>query len=178
MIYLNEYFYLLESNPTDSIVMIGRYQPFTLGHLKLYELCKQKYKNTIIGMSVKADKTLDINNPFTDSERMKFIKSSIPGIKVIKVVGLNYKSVWHAAGMETALGVGQDREPILRQMGGAKDGSGRFEYFVVPRTGRNISATKVRQAALNDNFDAFKRMTALGIHKDFEFIQKRLSSLT
>lgn len=165
---------LYESAPVDTIAVIGRFQPFTEGHLKLYNSAKKKYKNVVIGMAVRSSPSMDKKNPFTDDEREKLIKKAIPGVQVARVPNIYYENVWDAVGKEVAIGIGKDRESSLQRMGGRTDGSGKFEYYVIPRPTGAVSATQVRQALLDGDEKLFKKIVPRGMHREYEWMRERI----
>jgi cytidyltransferase-like protein len=169
---------IYESAPVDTIAVIGRFQPFTTGHFKLYQSAKKQYKNVLIGMATRKTYKQDEKNPFTDNERESIIKKAIPGVRVIRVPSIYYEDVWEAAGKEVAIGIGSDRISALTRMGGAQDGSGDFEFYVLPRPAGAVSATKVRQALYDGDERAFQKMTPRGIHKEYEWMRKRILEVT
>ena len=168
---------ITESETVDTLVITGRFQPFTKGHMKIYESAKKygkKYRNIIIGVVTRGNPKIDSKNPFTDKERIMLIKKALPGVKIIKVPSLYYESIWDVAGKEVAIGIGADREPSLQKMGGKKDGTGKFEYFVIPRPPGAISATMVRQALLDDDEKLFRKITPSGIHSEYDWMRERI----
>jgi nicotinamide-nucleotide adenylyltransferase len=61
-------------------LIIGRFQPFHLGHLRLIEEAQKEAEHIVIGIgsSQESHKT---KNPFSAEERRKMIESSLKGVK-------------------------------------------------------------------------------------------------
>jgi len=57
-------------------LLIGRFQPFHLGHLKAFHFALSKVDKLCIGLG-SSNKPIEKNNPFTAEERKKMILSSI-----------------------------------------------------------------------------------------------------
>ena len=86
-----------------------------------------------------------------------------------------------ADGYEPVLwGTGTDRlktysyqvdKPEYREDLGVRDDFGLFE---IPRTGKNISATQVRNAMLDNDEKLFKKLTPKGIHSMYGELKTKL----
>lgn len=61
-------------------LIIGRFQPFHLGHLRLLEEAGKEADEIIIGIG-SSQESNTASNPFTAEERRRMIRSSISGIK-------------------------------------------------------------------------------------------------
>jgi nicotinamide-nucleotide adenylyltransferase len=61
-------------------LIIGRFQPFHLGHMRLIEEAQKEAEHIVIGIgsSQESHKT---SNPFSAEERRKMIESSLKGVK-------------------------------------------------------------------------------------------------
>jgi nicotinamide-nucleotide adenylyltransferase len=86
----------------DAGLLVGRFQPFHIGHLTAvrYALEQVKLLHIIVGS---AEKSHQPNNPFTSGERIKMIKAALDGAGIdccrwliIPVPDLRIHSLWIA----------------------------------------------------------------------------------
>ncbi len=77
-------------------LIIGRFQPFHLGHLKLIEIAANNVDKLIIGIGSSQEGNTK-ENPFTANEREKMIKNSV-NIKIpyeiIPIPDVNNDKIW------------------------------------------------------------------------------------
>ena len=156
----------------DEVVLVGRFQPFTAGHLKAYETANKKFKKASIALVVRKSGKMDDDNPLTPEQRERLIKKAIPGVKVYRVPNAHWETIMDKVGHEVALAVGRDRASGMEKQGGSRDGSGNFTYFVVPRADEDISATKVRKAIREGDERAFRRLMPRRLWNEFDSLSK------
>lgn len=156
-------------------IIIGRYQPFTSGHAKLIEEAwKVKGVPTVVCMIDVPEDKVDERHPFPtdmllplyedwfkrDPKIEKFIKVKTADIvKVHEILGDDYQIV--------SLTCGTDRFQAYQWMYKYKEQAklaDDFEIIEIKRGDEDVSATKARQALLDDDRTAFLKMVpAIGL---------------
>ena len=173
-------------------MFVGRFQPFTLGHAKVIEtISKQNgYPVVIFLIKSKTKKKEDaFKRPYdeeTQLEMLNNLKSKYPIEKVyiLDRAAIDYMfNAMRADGYEPVLwGTGTDRlktysyqvdKPEYREDLGVRDDFGPFE---IPRTGKNISATQVRNAMLDGDEKLFKKLTPKEIHSMYDELKDKLET--
>lgn len=155
-------------------LMIGRFQPFTKGHYKcVEEAMRQKKIPTVIAMIDTPDAKIDAKHPFPSSMLLPIYKElfakdkNIADIILVKnadivKIGDEFKKHGYQIASWTC---GTDRVDSYKKMSSKyHDQAGLsddFEVIEILRTGEDISATKVRQALMDDDKKAFIRMTPM-----------------
>ena len=167
---------LLESTANAAIVSFGRMNPPTMGHVKLMETLvelSKKYNATpLLYLSHSQDKK---KNPLSYDEKIKFVKAAAP--KGLQVVHSNAKTIFDVLKAVAKLGVsdvflvaGEDRLTEYKRLEKYKDDLGFTSYNVVSAGERDpddndsvkgISATKLRNAAINGEKEFFIKNCAL-----------------
>lgn len=151
-------------------IMIGRFQPFTKGHYKCVEEARRvKDVPTVICMIDTPDNKVDEKHPFPSSMLLPMYKDMFQNDKNIEDIILvksadivkiadqlkQYKIVSWTCGTDRIEDYKKFTDKYHDQAGLADD----FEMIEIKRTGEDISATKVRQALLDDKKADFVRMT-------------------
>lgn len=172
-------------------IFVGRFQPFTLGHGKVINaLYKENGLKTIIFLikAKKKKKDDEEKRPFDEDLQTKMINALkntypiedviiLPSASIDKMFNElrpNYEPVLWGAGSDRMKSFGfQVNKEKYREDLGVLD---NFKLFEIPRTDDNISATKVRSALIDDDFDAFKSMTPKPIHKMYNELKSKLKS--
>lgn len=156
-------------------VVIGRFQPFTNGHLKCVE---QAYKElgipTVICMINTKDEKVDEKHPFPSSLILPLYNDAFKkDDRIAKVVLVTNADIVKMAEICRTEGYeicswtcGTDRYDSYKDMAEKyKDMAGLpddFKVIEVKRSDEDISATKVRQALLADDKKTFDKMTPFG----------------
>ena len=180
-----------EQGKTPVNMFVGRFQPFTLGHAKVIEtISKQNgFPVVIILVKAKAKKKEDaFKRPYDEDlqiEMLNKLKSKYP-IKDVYVIegsagidkmfnamrGDGYEPVLWGTGTDRMKNYGfQVNNQQYRDDLGVRDDFGLFE---IPRTGKNISATQVRNAMLDGDEKLFKKLTPSPIHGMYSELKSRL----
>ena len=174
-------------------MFVGRFQPFTLGHAKVIEtISKQNgFPVVIILVKAKAKKKEDaFKRPYDEDlqiEMLNKLKSKYP-IKDVYVIegsaGIDKMfNAMRGDGYEPVLwGTGTDRmknygfqvnnQQYREDLGVRAD----FGLFEIPRTGKNISATQVRNAMLDGDEKLFKKLTPKEIHSMYGDLKDKLEA--
>lgn len=174
-------------------MFVGRFQPFTLGHAKVIEtISKQNgFPVVIFLVKAKAKKKEDaFKRPYDEDlqiEMLNKLKSKYP-IKDVYVIegsaGIDKMfNAMRGDGYEPVLwGTGTDRmknygfqvnnQQYREDLGVRAD----FGLFEIPRTGKNISATQVRNAMLDGDEKLFKKLTPKEIHSMYGDLKDKLEA--
>ena len=158
-------------------IVIGRFQPFTLGHK---ELVVELYKKNNLPVCILYidNKKFDARHPFsndlvercidasfTPSEKDKYLADT-PYLKVRNANIVEIGQILSDNGLEPVLlGCGTDRyeqykkmsnNPKYRDQGQLSDG---FDVVLLERNESEVSGTKVRQALKDNDIESFNKMT-------------------
>ena len=165
-------------------VVTGRFNPFTAGHNKIVKQAKKETGLPTVILLVKGKHQAKITdkNPLKTPEQIKMIKKSA-GKNVIDVIEMdsafitNFIDALRKNNYEPRyIYTGTDRLNLaksqLDKYGPAMETN--IEVREIKRTDEDISATKVRNAAKENDFETFKSMTDGLDRKDMELLRKRL----
>ena len=171
-------------------ICLGRFMPFTNGHYKMIEYgLKHNGLPTVIFMI--SNKKMDKKHPFSDEliqKEMDILKKSLKGIEntvyvssadIVKLGQWCYENnyepqLWITGSDRLAPYKRQAENPKYQDLGHFPSS---FTTLEVPRTDEDISATKVREAIMNDDLDAFKKMMPEGTEKLFDDFKEALSQV-
>lgn len=171
-------------------ICLGRFMPFTNGHYKMIEYgLKHNGLPTVIFMI--SNKKMDKKHPFSDEliqKEMDMLKKSLEGIEntvyvssadIVKLGQWCYENnyepqLWITGSDRLAAYKRQAENPKYQDLGHFPSS---FTTLEVPRTDEDISATKVREAIMNDDLDAFKKMMPEGTEKLFDDFKEALSQV-
>jgi cytidyltransferase-like protein len=170
-------------------MFVGRFQPFTLGHVKVVEhLHKQNGLPTVIFLvKAKTKKKEDsFKRPFDETMQVNMIKQvmkeyPIETVYVIDTAAIDkmfnamrpkYEPVLWGTGSDRMKTYGyQVNNPKYRGELGVEDS---FRLEEIPRTDDNISATKVRNALLDGDEKTYKSMTPKSMHKMYKLLKQTM----
>ena len=171
-------------------ICLGRFMPFTKGHYKMIEYgLKHNGLPTIIFMI--SNKKMDKKHPFSDElmqKEMNMLKKSLKGIEntvyvssadIVKLGQWCYENnyepqLWITGSDRLAAYKRQAENPKYQDLGHFPSS---FTTLEVPRTDEDISATKVREAIMNDDLATFKKMMPNGTEKLFNEFKEALSQV-
>lgn len=168
-------------------VIIGRFQPFTKGHYFLVKAAANKGLQSVICMI--NSKNIDKKHPFPTSMLVDlygpFFENDANILEVIPVQSADIVKVGDTLrqkGYEIASwSCGTDRLPAYTKMAdkyhdlaGLSDDFQMIEVKRDEKSEDNISATKVREALLNDNRDLFDRLMPEGSVFDMDMMYQTL----
>ena len=169
-------------------ICLGRFMPFTNGHYKMIEYgLKHNGLPTVIFMI--SNKKMDKKHPFSDEliqKEMDMLKKSLKGIEntvyvssadIVKLGQWCYENnyepqLWITGSDRLAAYKRQAENPKYQDLGHFPSS---FTTLEVPRTDEDISATKVREAIMNDDLDTYKKMMPKGTEKLFDEFKEALS---
>lgn len=153
-------------------IMIGRFQPFTKGHYKCVETAsQQKGIPTVIAMIDTPDNKVDEKHPFPSSLILPLYKElfkkdkNIEDIILVKTANIvEIGEMLKKKNLQIASWTcGSDRIDAYTRMSSnyhdKANLSDDFEMIEIFRTDKDISATKVRQALLDNDKKEFIKLT-------------------
>jgi cytidyltransferase-like protein len=168
-------------------IFVGRFQPFTLGHVKVFQQMHKKNGLPVVVLLVRSGKQ-NQKNPFSEdiqqamfsemANEYKFLEASyvIPSGAIDAIFSIlrpTYEPIlW---------GYGSDRKsaydyminnPKYRE---ALNVNPRFTGFEITRSDDDTSATQVRNALTIDNEKEFQKLTPKSIHKFYTILQNELN---
>ena len=181
-----------EQGETPVNMFVGRFQPFTLGHAKVIETIHKQngYPVVILLIKSKSKKPEDaFKRPYDEDTQIAMLdrlksKYPIEKVYVLPTAGIDHMfNAMRGDGYEPVLwGTGTDRmksygfqvdNPEYREDLGVRTDFGLFE---IPRTGKNISATQVRNAMLDGDEKLFKKLTPKPIHGMYTELKEKLEA--
>jgi len=154
----------------NNALFIGRLQPPTKAHMEIIRQALNTYDGLTIAL-VKGKKSEQDKNPFPFELQEKMIHSVFPDVKIIQIQTGNLihvisKSPLH---INTIL-AGSDRvEGYKKQL---ERSYPDVKITEIPRTNEDVSATKVRNALLNNDIVTFKDNMDINHWKYFDELQK------
>ena len=170
-------------------MFVGRFQPFTLGHAKVVETIHKQNGYPVVILLVKAKnkkKEDAFKRPYDEATQVAMInrlkgKLPIEDIFVIPTGGIDTMFNAMRPKYEPVLwGTGSDRMKTYgyqvdkQEYRDALDVRDDFGLFEIPRTGKNISATQVRNAMLDGDEKLFKKLTPKPLHNMYAELKQKL----
>ena len=165
-------------------MFVGRFQPFTLGHVKVFEKMYKENGLPVVVYMVRGGKADPEKRPFDeDMQQAMFakMKKQYPFLEASFVVPNGAIDTMFAAARPAyepmMWGYGTDRKKSYGSMinkQSYRDDLGvdpSFKGFEIKRGAENISASKVRNALKIDDEKTFKKMTPKSIHKFYKPLQ-------
>lgn len=172
-------------------MFVGRFQPFTLGHVKVIETIHKQNGFPVVIFLVKSKtkkKEDAFSRPYDEETQLKMLeklkgKYPIQEVFIIDRGAIDLMFNTMRPKYEPVLwGTGSDRlktysyqvdKPEYREDLGCRTDFGLFE---IPRSGKNISATQVREAMLADDEKTFKKLTPSPIHDMYDELKTKLEA--
>lgn len=172
-------------------IFVGRFQPFTLGHVKVFEQMYKKNGYPVVVFLVRSGKPDPEKNPFSEELQQAMFASmakQYPFLEASFVVPNGGIDTLFATARPTyepvMWGYGTDRKraydgminkPEYREQLGVDP---EFTGFEIQRSDDDISASKVRNAIAIDDENTFKKMTPKSIHNFYKTLQDTLSPVS
>lgn len=155
-------------------IMIGRFQPLTNGHMAcVQEAFIKKGVKTIICMIGVSDEKVDEKHPFPSSMLLPMYQNIFNKNKMVEDIVLVKNAdivkigemLWDMGYEIVSWTCGTDRLSSYQKMAEKYADKAHlpadFEMIEVKRSDEDISATKVRQALIEDDYKYFASMTPL-----------------
>lgn len=169
-------------------MFVGRFQPFTLGHAKVFETIHKQNGLPVVVLIVRGGKPDPERRPFGEELQLKMFKGMQKNYNFLEdafiVKNASPDTIFNEVRpkYEPVLwGCGSDRvdsyQSMIDKYRKELNALDEFNTFEIHRTGENISATKVREAVKNDDEKSFREMTPKGVWPFFEDMQKILGTV-
>lgn len=104
-------------------ILVGRFQPFHNGHLRLVEAITTEVDELVLGIG-SADASHETRNPFTAGERIMMIQKVLethePTIYPVPLEDINRNSVWvsHVESMSPRFDIAYSNNPLVVRLFG------------------------------------------------------------
>ena len=171
-------------------MFVGRFQPFTLGHVKVFEKMYKENGLPVVVYMIRGSKADPEKRPFDeDMQQAMFakLKKQYPFLEASFVVPNGAIDTMFAAARPAyepmMWGYGTDRKKAYGYMidkQSYRDDLGvdpDFKGFEIKRGAENISASKVRNALKIDDEKTFKKMTPRSIHSFYKPLQTMMQPI-
>ena len=168
-------------------VFVGRFQPFTNGHVKVFEALHRKNGLPVVVMTVRSGK-VDDRRPFSEQDQQALfakLQRQYPFLEAMHILpNAAIDSVFASVrpAYEPVLwGYGSDRKasyegminkPTYREQLGVTD---EFKGYEIPRSGQAVSATQVRDALKRDDEKMYRKLTPKSLHDSYDYLKTILS---
>ena len=167
-------------------LMVGRFQPPTLGHLKVLKSLSKKNGYPVIILATRPKKKDPKKYPFESSvikmmfeeviKNEKFVAGyrEIPTGSIVEVfnqVRPDYEPILWGAGSDRIKGYKRQVDSYKYDLNGHPD----LDVFEIKRDEDSISATKVRESLLNGDEKLFQSMMPKYLWSYFETLKSQLS---
>jgi cytidyltransferase-like protein len=171
-------------------MFVGRFQPFTLGHVKVLETLYKENGYPVVVFLVKS-KTVKaedaVKRPYdvdTQIEMFKRVQKEYPFLKEVIVVPSaaidimfnqlrpKYEPVLWGTGSDRlkAYGYMVDNQKYREELNVRTD----FGLHEIKRGDDDISATQVRNTMINDEYNSFKKLTPRSLHSMYDELKSKL----
>lgn len=164
-------------------IIIGRFQPFTLGHLKCAQEAQKKLGVKSVLLVINTVKQ-DARHPFLTKQIEKILdkmckdEPSLAGYVLVKNADIvkNIEILREAGYEPISWTCGTDRyapyETMVKKYGKDINLDPNFEMIEVKRGDEDISATAVRKALRDNDEDTFKNLVPDSWKKQFAFLRE------
>ena len=158
----------------DVNLIVGRFQPFHNGHLKMAKFLKEKNGNPAVAVVVYPGNNKSGKSPFSEDTIKKYmdgvvrdekeivdyiiVQKGLIGSAIVKLLDKGYKA--------KLVGAGEDRmNDYTKQIEYVKksDVGDQMQDLKLVETPRVTSATKVREAIADDDYQEVKRLVPKGV---------------
>ena len=167
-------------------VFLGKFQPFTKGHVKVFEKLHKENGLPVVLLTVPSKKKTD-KKPFsfeTQNAMFTKLKSQYPFIEAMYTVSNaavnNIFDTIRPVYEPMLWGYGSDRkkdyERMINNPQYRKDMNvdPQFKGFEIKRTDEDISATKVRHALGLNDINEYKKLTPKSLHDMYTILQDEM----
>jgi len=171
-------------------MIVGRFQPFTLGHAKVFKQIHDQNGLPVVVFTVRGKKPNPEKSPFSEeTQQAMFAKMQkeypfLEAMYVAPSAGIDtLYSMMRPAYEPVLWGFGTDRKKAYEDMINKPeyreqlDVDPDFKGYEIKRADEDISASKVRQAIKLDDEKTFKRMTPKSIHDMYIVLQDVLTPI-
>jgi nicotinic acid mononucleotide adenylyltransferase len=173
-------------------IFVGRFQPFTLGHAKVFETLYKENKLPVVVLIVRSGKRPDERAPFDEDTQMMMFGAMQKEYKFLEGIFITSNAAIDSIfnqlrpAYEPVLwGTGTDRyssySKQIKRYREELNALDELEAFEIKRGDEDISATKVRNALKIGDNDTFKKMVPKSLHryfKELKYVVEQLSEKT
>ena len=175
-----------ENQLADVNLIVGRFQPFHNGHLKMAKFLKEKNGLNTIAVVVYPGHNKSGKSPFSedtinkymsgvvnDSEEIEdfiVVPRGLIGSAIVKLLDKGYRPV--------LIGAGEDRvDDYTKQIEYAKNSpiKDQIKDLELIKTPRVTSATKVRQAIQDEDYLEFKRLVPKAVERMYSALRSEIN---
>ena len=146
---------------TRNAIIVGRFQPLTLGHFRCIEAAQRRGLKPVLCMINTPENKTDERKPFPSSVLMKLygpIAHKL-GFEVVLVKSADIVEISKSVNKIAAWYCGTDRFNDYKRMADKYHDEAKleddFEVIEIPRTDEDVSATACREAIKNDDYKKF-----------------------
>lgn len=169
-------------------IFVGRFQPFTLGHVKVFETINKQNGLPVVVLIVRGGKPDPERRPFGEDMQLKMFKGmqrNYPFLEdaflvknaspdtIFNMLRPKYEPVLWGTGSDRLDGYQKMIDKYREELNADPD----FNMFEIFRTDDNISATKVRDAIKEDDEKSFKEMTPKGVWPLYKEMQRTMGTV-
>jgi len=168
---------LMEKEETHGIFS-GRFQPVTKAHAQIVQtIGKENKSGTIYLVKGKKSSEDKERNPFDADTQKKMLELIAPKNVKIEIIssGFFVDKLNEMTDTKFVAYAGSDRIKAYEKFKSYMDEGKTLEVREIKRTDEDISATKVREALINNDIEAFKKLTDKKMHKMFEELKAIIS---
>ena len=167
-------------------IILGRFQPFHLGHASIVEEALEKAERVLILVG-SAQESRTVRNPYSFEERAKLIKKATSSriiIAPLKDLGIGDVCGWGdyvIDSAEKALGEKAQCLFLGHEEKNAKwlspERKGEINLVELSRAAIPISATQVRNYLLEDDRDGYQKSMREELYEDYDWLREILLSI-
>ena len=170
----------------DVNLIVGRFQPFHNGHLKMAKFLKEKNGNPAVAVVVYPGNNKSGKSPFSEDTIKKYmegvvrdekeivdyiiVQRGLIGSAIVKLLDKGYKT--------KLVGAGEDRmNDYTKQIEYVKksDIGDQMQDLKLVETPRVTSATKVREAIADDDYQEVKRLVPKGVSVLYDTLKSEVN---
>jgi len=171
----------------DVNLIVGRFQPFHNGHLKMAKFLKEKNGNPAVAVVVYPGNNKSGKSPFSEETIKKYMDGVVGGEKeivdyiivqrgligsaIVKLLDKGYKA--------KLVGAGEDRmNDYTKQIEYVKksDIGDKMQDLKLVETPRVTSATKVREAIKDGDYPGFKKLVPKGVDNVYDLLKAEMKA--
>lgn len=171
----------------DVNLIVGRFQPFHNGHLKMAKFLKEKNGNPAVAVVVYPGNNKSGKSPFSEDTIKKYmdgvvrdekeivdyiiVQRGLIGSAIVKLLDKGYKA--------KLVGAGEDRmNDYTKQIEYVKksDIGDKMQDLKLVETPRVTSATKVREAIKDGDYTGFKKLVPKGVDNAYDLLKAEMKS--
>ena len=170
----------------DVNLIVGRFQPFHNGHLKMAKFLKEKNGNPAVAVVVYPGNNKSGKSPFSEDTIKKYmdgvvrdekeivdyiiVQRGLIGSAIVKLLDKGYKA--------KLVGAGEDRmNDYTKQIEYVKksDIGDKMQDLKLVETPRVTSATKVRETIKDGDYTGFKKLVPKGVDNVYDLLRSEMN---